>query len=77
MPLAHLLGIHRQSLPNQEATKTKPFVDLQLWISSMHKISLREVVAAMKAFPLFACSSYLPPAPCRDENHRLRLTLMQ
>ena len=77
MPLAHLLGIHRQSLLSQEATKSKLFVDLQLWISSIHEISLREVVTALKAFPLFACSSYLPPVPCGDENHRLRLTLMQ
>ena len=52
MPLAHLLGIHRQSLLSQEATKTTPFVDLQLWISSMHKISVREVVTAPKDFPL-------------------------
>ena len=58
---------------NSQTVSTQPggnqnqilcFVDLQLWISSMHKISVREVVTAQKAFPLFACSSYLPPVPC-------------
>ena len=79
MPLAHLLGIHSQSLLSQEATKTKLFVDLQLWIcpKPMLKISLKQVVTAPKAFPLFAFSSYLPPPLCCDENQHLSLTLSQ
>ena len=43
----------------------------------MLKISLKQVVTAPKAFPLFACSSYLPPPLCCDENQHLSLTLSQ